>query len=669
MDCFEEFFSQYKNTLGVVTIDKDGCIVKCNQSYLDIIGCSEEDVVGHNIIEFDCYLANNCFAEIQNTQYGNYDSCFVKKDGEISSIEVIFFHQEHTSGQISLGIKNLTHLKKLEYKLFFLSKIFQTSNEAIFITDEIGNILCANASFERITGYSSAEVVGKSPDILNSGKHNNHFYQKFWQELINKGSWKGEIWNRRKNGQIYPEWLNVSSVKNEKGEITHYVSQFTDISTIKKSQEEQKIHTYYDPLTCLPNRTLLFEKLKALRDGISTDSKCFSILFCDLDDFKSINDTYGHHVGDELLKCIANRLGARLRGEDIFARSGDDEFIIAIKGESAVKNIDKITLNVLSVFDQPFKTNYGDFKVSMSIGVSLFPLNSHDIHELISFADFAMQKVKRSGGNHYAIFEASAKEQVKVQHLLEQDIKFALDRDEFEVWFQPQVDSYKREVFGVECLLRWHHPVHGIISPTVFIPILEANALIRNVGDFVIRAACNQMKIWKDNNNFNGIVAVNVSLRQLESEGFVDSVKTIFEEYRIDSKRIEFEVTESLFSDNRTHLINTLYELRDLGVKISIDDFGTGYSSLQRLKLLPVDCVKIDKCFVDNVVNSELDTSIINALIMISKSFGFGLIVEGIETQEQSDYLLKLGCAQHQGFLYSKPMRLKDFEKWICNFK
>lgn len=688
LDFFDESLDRYKKDVAILRLKLDGTIVEANQFYLDIISATDsnvidehnlnkhnlnEYVIGKNIKQFDSFLAAHGLSNIQHANYGHYHSSIINNlpNVEITDpipIEVIYFHHINKEESITLFIKNIGFLNDVKCKLSFLSKIFEASKEGILITDSSGYILCMNESFRDITGYNTEEVLGKTPNILNSGKQNKHFYHHFWQSLINKGSWKGEIWNKRKNGEIFPGWLNISSLRGTNGKITHYICQYSDISMLKKSIQDKETYTYYDALTCLPNRAFLFEKLVLLRKSSLAKSGHFAILFCDLDRFKLINESYGDHVGDELLKCIANRLSARLRSNDVLARSGDDEFVILIEGEHALKNIDKITRSILSIFDQPFNTKFGDFKMSMSTGISLFPSNSTDINELISFADVAMQKVKKSGGDNYSIFDPSGKDLVRKQHSLDQDIKLALKREELEVWYQPQVNSITYEVFGVECLLRWNHAQQGIISPDVFIPIVESNGMIKEIGDFVIKTACQQAKKWQKENIFNGVVAINVSLRQLEGIGFVDKVESILTEYQVDPTLIELEVTESLFSDNNNHLLPILLKLKKLGVKLSLDDFGTGYSSLQRLKVLPVDSVKIDKCFVNKVADSKRDASIINALIMISKTFEFGLIAEGIETQKQADSLNSLGCINHQGFLYSIPLRRSEFEKWLGDF-
>jgi EAL domain-containing protein (putative c-di-GMP-specific phosphodiesterase class I) len=339
-----------------------------------------------------------------------------------------------------------------------------------------------------------------------------------------------------------------------------------------------------------------------------------------------------------------------------------------MEGEKAIQNLDKICLQILSLFEKPFKTKYGEFKTTISIGVSQFPTDSTDIRELISFADVAMFKVKESGGNHYSFFDVKEKVLIKQRLELENEILKGLEKNQFEVWYQPQINTETYEVYGIECLIRWNHPEQGIISPNLFIPIAEANGTIKELGYFVLKTACHQLRQWRINNLFTGVMAINVSLRQFERNDLFAQVQKILTDEMLPAESIELEVTESLFSEDNNYLTPILSSMREMGVKVAIDDFGTGYSSLQRLKNLPIDNVKIDKCFVDNIEDCPEDIAIVMAMILLSKTFNVEIIAEGIETQTQADKLSELGCYNQQGFLYSKPLRSEDFEIWLADF-
>jgi diguanylate cyclase (GGDEF)-like protein/PAS domain S-box-containing protein len=657
-------------TTGVLILDHNLTLIDVNEPYLMMTGCNKDEILGTSIDKVDVDLAEKIAENKDDTAFGYFHSVIKNKRVKQLPVEVCFFSQYiETKKQTLLFIKKVSYENITQYNLSIIEQIFDHTNEAIIVTDNQGYIQTVNKSFSNITGYTQAEVAGKTPAILNSGKQNKTFYQQFWKKLVTQGCWQGEIWNKRKNGQIYPQWSNISSIKDNVGNISNYICQFSDITNRKKSEEELHYHTYHDVLTSLPNRHLLFEKLEYLTEHHNEKPTYFCVFFCDLDRFKFINDSLGHEVGDELLKSVAHRLNDRLRDNDIVARSGVDEFIIVIEGKKITKNLDKISKQILSFFATPFKTKFGAFKITASIGVSQFPTDSTDIKELVTFADVAMLKVKESGGNHYLFFDTKEKELIKRRLELDGEINEAIEKQQFEVWYQPQVNGKTHEVYGIECLIRWRHPEQGIIPPNLFIPIAEANGTIKELGYFVLKSACKQLKIWRDSEVFIGTMAINISLKQFDRNDLFSQVERTLIEENIPGNAIELEVTESIFSENNNHHIPVLRALRQLGVKVAIDDFGTGYSSLQRLKRLPIDNVKIDKCFVDNIEHNKHDAAIVKAIILLSKTFDIELIAEGIETQEQADKLCKLGCYNQQGYLYSKPLNAKNFEQWIIGFK
>ncbi len=666
MTFLDKGLAQGEIDTGILVLNLNGELVEVNEQFLAMTGFQKENVLGQNIDKVDNCSAKKILSE-KDAIYGHYHSILTRKDGSKLPVETCYFRQQtQNSEQILLFIQESNYAELT--KTSIIEQIFDHTNEAIIVTDNQGLIQTVNKSFSKITGYSEEEVIGKTPAILNSGKQDKYFYKKFWQQIIDQGSWQGEIWNKRKNGEVYPEWLNISSIRNKEGHISNYICQFTDITNRKRSEEELHFHAYHDSLTSLPNRHLLFEKLNRLCALHQEQPTYFAVLFCDLDRFKMINDSLGHDVGDELLKSIAKRFEAKLRDNDIIARTGGDEFIVVIEGEKALKNLDKICLQILSLFEVPFQTKYGEFKTTISIGVSQFPSDSEDVRELISFADVAMYKIKKSGGNHYSFFDVKEKAFIQQRLELESEISQAIDKDQFEVWYQPQVNTKTSEVYGVECLIRWNHPEQGLIPPDLFIPIAEANGSIKELGYFVLKTACQQLRQWRINNVFTGIMAINVSLRQFERNDLLTQVKKTLTDEMLPAESIELEVTESLFSEDNNYHTPILYALRELGVKVAIDDFGTGYSSLQRLKNLPIDNVKIDKCFVDNIEHCAEDVAIVMATILLSKTFKVDVIAEGIETQEQADKLSDLGCFNQQGYLYSRPLRADDFAVWLADF-
>ena len=657
-------------TTGVLILNNNLILVDVNEQYLVMTGLNQDELLGQSIDKIDSFSAEKICENEGNSVFGHFHSTLKQKEGERLPVEVCFFSQyTETQKQTLLFFKEASYENITKSNLSIIEQIFDHTNEAIIVTDNQGYIQTVNKVFSHLTGYTQEEVIGKTPAILNSGKQDKEFYQKFWKKLINEGCWQGEIWNKRKNGQIYPQWSNISSIKDSKGNISNYICQFSDITNRKKSEEKLHFHAYHDTLTSLPNRHLLFEKLEYLFELHKQKPTCFCVIFCDLDRFKFINDSLGHEVGDELLKSVANRFNDKLRDNDIIARSGVDEFIIVIEGKKSLKNLDKICMQILSLFETPFNTKFGAFKITISIGVSQFPLDSMDVKELVSFANIAMLKVKEAGGNHYSFFDTKEKVLIKQRLELDGEIYKAIEKQQFEVWYQPQVNAKTYEVYGIECLIRWIHPEQGMIRPDLFIPIAEANGSIKELGYFVLKSACKQLKQWRASNLFTGIMAINISLRQFDRNDLFAQVQNTLAEEMIPGNVIELEVTESLFSEDNNHHTPILRALRKLGIKIAIDDFGTGYSSLQRLKRLPIDNVKIDKCFVDNIEQSKEDAAIVSAIIILAKTFNIELVAEGIETQEQADKLCELGCFNQQGYLYSKPLNAHNFEQWLVDFK
>ena len=656
-------------TTGIIILDQNLEVLQVNEQYLAMTGVPKDEIYKQPIEKIDQFIALKIQENEDDTDFGHFFTVLHQKNRGELPVEVCFFSQfEGKKKQTLLFFKKATYENITKSNISIIEQIFDHTNEAIIVTDNQGNIQTVNKGFTLITGFSQEEAIGKTPAILNSGKQDKYFYKNFWKKLLEEGCWQGEIWNKRKNGEIFPEWLTISSIRSKDGHISNYICQFSDITKRKKSQEELHFYAYHDTLTSLANRHLLFEQLDHLCDLNKESPTYFALLFCDLDRFKIINDSLGHEVGDELLKSVANRFSAKLRDNDLIARIGGDEFIIIIEGEKSLKNIDKVCSQILSLFEAPFQTKYGDFKISISIGVSQFPQDSTNIKELISFADVALLKVKETGGNYYSFFDTKEKTNIKRRLELENEIYKAIDNKEFEVWYQPQINAKTNKVYGIECLLRWNHPEQGLIAPDLFIPIAEANGSIKELGHFVLKSACKQLREWRVNNIFTGIMAVNISPRQFDRNDLYAQVHETLTAEMIPAEAIELEVTESVFSDDNNIHSPILRALRKLGAKVAIDDFGTGYSSLQRLKSLPIDNVKIDKCFVDNIEKSLEDTAIVKAIIILSKTFGIDLIAEGIETKSQAEKLCKLGCFNHQGYFYSKPLNAVKFEQWLTEF-
>ncbi|GLX79344.1 GGDEF domain-containing protein [Thalassotalea insulae] len=668
-----DYFRQHKRLTdicseGLCVLTPKGKFLQVNASFIKMTGYSEQELLDLSIQDLDKHFCLPS-TDTANAPIGNQLTTQLQhKNGSKIKVNLNVLYQQNVHDNILLNCQKVTHEPSRPAKNSIIENIFNNSTEAIVVTDNRGEIILTNTQFTHITGYNTTDVSGQTLAILKSGRHNNSFYQEFWHELNTKGVWSGEIWNKRKNGEIYPEWLNISSIRDANDEISYFIAQFSDISSIKRSENIQQFQAYHDPLTKLPNRRLLFERLAKLEQHDTVIDSTFAVLFCDLDRFKTINDTLGHNVGDEVLKAVADTLKGALRNTDTIARSGGDEFIIVIEGNEAIQHLERIAAQILAKFDAPIETKYGEFFISFSIGISKYPTDSSDIRELISFADIAMYQVKRIGGNNFCIFDPKQKQNILHKIELENIIHQSIDNKEFEVWYQPQINAKTREVYGVECLLRWQHPQHGFVSPELFIPIAERNGLIKELGEFVLTTACHQLRQWQINDIFTGMMAINVSPRQFDRDNLVGLLRKTLAEAAVPAHCIEIEVTESIFAKEDNFHISILEEIRNLGAKIAIDDFGTGYSSLARLKQLPIDNLKIDKSFIDHITSSDKDLSIVNALCLLSRSFNIDIIAEGVEHQQQANLLQQLGCHNHQGYLYGKPMPAKAFEQWLINF-
>jgi diguanylate cyclase (GGDEF)-like protein/PAS domain S-box-containing protein len=653
---------------GVFIVNETGQFIETNHHYSQMLEYSSSELLNLNIrdielnSQFDSVIFSQGYAEFESfhkMKQGGNVPVFITVTKIIQDNELVFV----------ACVQNLSFKKNTKMKMDVVKAIFNNASEAILVTDKKGIIKLINKAFTNITGYSIKDAVGKTPAILSSGLHDEDFYQTFWSEIKTHGKWSGEMWNKRKNGEVYPEWLNIISITNKNGEITHFISQFTDITEIKKSKKKALYQTYHDSLTDLPNRRLLFERLNSLCNKVAVHSISFTVFLCNLDRFKLINDSLGHVVGDEILKSVSMRLLSNLKSTVTIARSDGDEFTIIIENKTDEINTAILAQKILNIFKYPFPTKYGDFYVSCSIGISKYPNDSQDINELLSFSGTALSKAKEQGGGGFSVFDVGQKEGTLFQIELENNIFSSFKKGEFEVWYQPQLDSNLNEVYGVECLIRWRHPQYGIISPELFIPMAEQNGLIRKLGLFVLNTACEQLAKWRSEHVFKGVMAINVSGKQFIDSSFYNEIHNILKRHNIPGVNIEIEVTESLFSDEDTSYIDTLIKLQQLGVSVAIDDFGTGYSSLSRLKSLPINNLKIDKSFVDNIAINTDDLSIIKSIVMLARSLNLELIAEGVELSEQAELLKSLGCFNHQGYLYSKPLIAKDFESWSEHYK
>ena len=547
--------------------------------------------------------------------------------------------------------------------------VFENSTDAILFTDAEQRILAVNRAFSEITGYTEAEVLNETPKRLGSGYHDDDFFTRMWQESETTGSWYGEIWNRRKNGEMYPVRLSITSVKDDDGQLINYIGMFSDVSEIKRSEEELYRLAHHDVLTGLPNRTLLRARMEQSLQRAKRDHRMLALLFIDLDLFKNVNDSLGHSVGDELLKEVASAIEQEVRKADTVARIGGDEFVILMDGIDDPATAAHLAERLCQLVSQPFQVADRELRLTASIGVSLFPDDGKSMESLLSNADLAMYRAKDQGRNTYRFFEAEMTARAMQRLHLETALRGALARHELELVYQPQFELKSGHIHGAEALLRWTHPELGRVSPADFIPIAEEIGLISEIGAWVLEQACVQLQAWEAQGFSLKRIAVNVSVQQVERLDLVDEIRAILKRTGVAPERLELEVTESLLMRNVEQVITSLNALRELGISLAIDDFGSGFSSLGYLKKLPISHLKIDKTFVDGVTIDEDDNAIARAIIALGRALRLAVIAEGVETQVQADFLKREGCEEVQGYLFGRPMSADALRQFAADMR
>jgi len=573
---------------------------------------------------------------------------------------------------------DITDHKQAEANLRIAAAAFE-SYESMMITDANAVILRVNQAFIENTGYTVEEVVGKTPRLISSGHHKAGFYRAMWETINRTGAWQGEIWDRRKNGEIYPKWLTITAVKGEDGVVSNYVGSHIDITERKAAEEKIRYLGLYDDLTQLPNRRLLLDRLQHALASSARIGREGALLLIDLDNFKSLNDSLGHHVGDLLLQQVAQRLTSCVREGDTVARLGGDEFVVLLENLSeqtieAAAQTEAIGEKILECLSQPpYQLESYEYHGTASIGATLFngaaQFNDHDqvINELLKQADIAMYQAKKDGRNTLSYFNRQMQASITARVALEGELRKALDNRQFQLYYQIQVDSSHHPI-GAEVLIRWIHPVLGMVSPAQFIPMAEETGLILPIGFWVLDMACAQLKAWQQDALTRDLVlAVNVSARQFHQAGFVAQVHDVVQRHAINPMRLKLELTEGMLLADVEETIKIMNVLSEIGIQFSLDDFGTGYSSLQYLKRLPLDQLKIDQSFVRNLVTDNSDKAIVRTIIAMAQSLDITVIAEGVETEEQRQLLLKDRCTQYQGFLFSKPVPITQFEALLKN--
>jgi diguanylate cyclase (GGDEF)-like protein/PAS domain S-box-containing protein len=590
-----------------------------------------------------------------------------KKDGSLIWVEI----SEHTlnfeglDAQIVLAFDVSTRIAS-EQQLRLNAQVFECSREGILITDAYNKIVAVNSAYCEMSGYKPEEVMGMNPGLISSGKHSKVFYDAMWKDVLNSGHWQGEVTNCRKSGDLYSQWLAISAIRDRNGQIAHHICVMSDLTDNKAAEELIQFLSNFDPLTKLPNRALLRDRTElAISSSLRTDS-CLGLMYIDLDRFNIVNDSLGLDNGDLLLKELSVRLAGHLHPDDTLCRQGGDEFILLLLDTDA-EGTAHVAKKILEITAQPFVIGDQRIALTASIGIALFPQDGANFERLTQCADAALFRAKQNGRNNFQFFTRQLHEQVSLKLLIENELRLALEQGQLLLHYQPQVDARTSKIIGAEALIRWQHPLKGMMSPAQFIPIAEETGLIIDVGDWVLKTAIRQLTAWQAAGLAIVPVAVNLSVVQFRQDALYDKIVQLLRETRLDPAMLELEMTEGIAMENSELTISLLNKLHALGVSLSVDDFGTGYSSLSYLKRFKIDKLKIDQSFVHSLGNAPEDEAIVLAIISLAKSLGLKTIAEGVETREQLEFLLEKQCDEIQGYYFSKPVPADVFADMLHN--
>ncbi|MDP1824370.1 MAG: EAL domain-containing protein [Archangium sp.] len=639
---------------GVVVVDSKGVVIEANPAMEQLLGCRAGDLTQRTVADF---IESHGLPSTTNP-FGvtNAETLLLRRrDGGPVTVRL-------TTAPIGVNrtvgfFRDITGARRNELERRLFSRVFETSGEAILITNEHNAVIAVNEAFTRITGYAVDEVLGKNPSLLQSGRHDQAFYASLWDTLKTQGSWRGELWNRRKGGEVYCEWTTINAIRDAAGAVTNYVAVFADITAVKDSQAQVTYLAQHDHLTGLPNRTLLRDRLAQATGVAQRNGQQVALMMVDLDGFKSINGTVGPYEGDTLLMEIAYRLKDAVREGDTVARMGGDEFAIVLTALDSPAQSLAVVSKVRAAIAEPLTVGGQELSLTASIGIAVFPQDGDTANVLLTHADSAMYTAKEAGRDTSRFFTEAMNTRTLDRMTLANALGRALERDEFRLQYQPQRPIVGDTLLGVEALLRWQHPELGLVPPDRFIHLAEETGAIRAIGAWVLRQAALRAKAW------NLSVSVNLSVVQLQDPDFFTHVTAVLKETGVAPTLLEFEVTESVVMKDPVATAELLGRLKALGVRLSMDDFGTGYSSLAQLKRLPLDRLKIDRAFVRDVLSDPADQAVVQAVIAMGHALKLRIIAEGVETQEQRVLLAGFGCDEVQGFLCGHPVDPEEIDK------
>lgn len=667
----ETYFGVITTALdGFWIVDTGGKLIDVNESYVNMSGFSREELMTMRIGDLDVFETPEMTKDRIGRLIKDGGELFYtkhrRKDGSIYDVEINVTYWPGRGGRFFVFLRDVTQHKLDNDRLRQAAAVFGSTNEGVMITDPQGTIQMVNAAFCALTGYSEEEVLGQPANMLNSGRHDTLFYQEMWSSILETGSWQGEIWNRRKDGTTYPELLSISSVLDEAGKISHYVGVFADISRLKESEQKLAYLAHHDMLTGLPNRLMLQARMENSLSIAKRQKVQLALLLLDLDRFKDVNDSFGHAAGDELLEQVAQTLQSQLREADSVCRMGGDEFAILLDGIHRTEDAGKVANEIISALTKTWDLSNGcSVAIGASIGISIYPSQSEDAEALLQHADAALYRAKSEGRGRFQYFTEALTRDARNRLELEARLVKAIAENELVVYYQPQIDIESGDVVGAEALVRWLDPERGLIPPVEFIPMAEQTGLIKGIGAFVLQQSCTQAQQWIEQGFKPISMAVNLSAVQLRHSDIKQNIEAVLQRCGLAPEYLELEITESALMEREQESIDLLNGLRRLGVRIAIDDFGTGYSSLAYLKKFPIDVLKIDKSFVDDIPEDKDDMIIASTIVGMGHSLGLAVLAEGVETKEQLAFLASKKCNQYQGFLTSKPVPAEEFAQFL----
>ena len=656
---------------GFWIVDMEGRLLEVNDTYAKLSGYSREELLSMRIPDLEAKESTEDTAAhietVMKNGYDRFESFHRKKDGTVWPVEVIVSFWPMEGGRLFVFCRDITERKHMDEEKRLAMTVFQNISEAMTVTDAQHRIIAINPAFTKLTGYTAEEVLGRNPNILSSGRHDSEFYREMWQSISDTGEWQGEIWDRRKNGELIAEWMTISTIYDEEGQVRQRVALFSDITKKKQSDEMIWRQANFDPLTQLPNRNMFRERLETEIKKAQRNATALGLFFIDLDRFKEINDTLGHHVGDELLVEAARRIISCVRESDTVARLGGDEFTVILAGLTDETRIERVAQEIILKLANPFHLDKESAYISASIGITFYPNDASDAHNLIKNADQAMYAAKNKGRNRFSYFTPALQEEALKRLRMASDMRTALLEGQFRIHYQPIVDLASGLVHKAEALLRWEHPEHGMISPMDFIPLAEETGMIVEIGNWVFRETANLAKRL-DSLDFQ--ISINASPVQFHSVAdhfstWMDYLKAI----DLDGSRIAIEITEGLLLDTESSTMERLLAMRRAGLQISLDDFGTGYSSLSYLKRYSIDYIKIDQSFVRDMTSDPNDATLCEAIVVMAHKLRMKVVAEGVETPDQLDLLDAMGCDYAQGYFFSKPIPAEEFEKMMLSGK